>query len=65
MNKATISETPTAPGVDYEAEIDRYLAQVKQIHSAMAQSQNNIEKLRAETRSTLSDINAALDKLAA
>ena len=50
--------------MDYEAEIDRYLAAMQQMRGPLAQSQANIERLRAETRAMLSEINLALDKWA-
>ena len=65
MDKTTIAETGPSQNIDYEAEIDRYLAEMKQMYQPLAESQRNIERLRAETRAMLADIHIALDKLAA
>ncbi len=64
MNKATTANS-TPQNVDYEAEIDRYIAQMKQINGQLSESQSNIEHLRGETRAMLAEINATLDKWAA
>ena len=64
MNKASVAEAPATSGVDYDAEIDRYLAAMEQMRGSLAESQKNIEQLRAETRAMLSEINTTLDKWA-
>ena len=64
MNKATTADASPLQ-VDYESEIDRYITDMQHISQQLNESQTNIERLRAETRSALADINATLDKWAA
>ena len=44
---------------EYEAEIERYIKEMKQLAAAMAKRENSLEKLFAETVHLLSELNVA------
>ena len=50
---------------DYERAVERYLIEIEQLRSDMAESQNRIERLRAETSGMLAETRQVLFKLAA
>lgn len=55
MDNIAIVDTPMTDA-DYEAEIERYLAQIKQLQEKMRHDRKEILALKTETDATLDDI---------
>lgn len=65
MNKTDTVNTILQHDEDYEAAVDRTLLEIEHLRSDMAESQNRIERLRAETSGILAETRQVLSKLAA
>ena len=65
MNKSSVVNTVPQQDKDYEIAVDRYMIEIEHIRSDMAESQNRIERLRAETSGILAETRQVLSKLAA
>ncbi len=64
MNKTSVVNTMPQQDKDYEVAVDRYMIEIEHIRSDMAESQNRIERLRAETSGILVETRQVLSKLA-
>jgi Tfp pilus assembly protein PilN len=49
--------------LEFEAEIDRYLAEMKRLNELMRKDQAEIDRLKAETRAMQADTRAIIDRL--
>lgn len=56
MNKTTALNSPADDASAYEAEVDRYLAQMTRLQQQMRDDRHEIEALQAETNAILADI---------
>jgi hypothetical protein len=65
MNKTSVINAVPQQDKDYEAAVDRYMIEIEHIRSDMAESQQRIERLRAETTGMLTETRQILSKLAA
>ncbi len=65
MNKTSVVHAMPQQDKDYEVAVDRYMIEIEHIRSDMAESQNRIERLRAETSGILAETRQVLSKLAA
>lgn len=65
MNKTSAVNATPQHDKDYELAVDRYLVEIEHLRSDMAESQNRIERLRAETSGMLAETRQVLSKLAA
>jgi len=64
VNKTSVVNTMPQQDKDYEVAVDRYMIEIEHIRSDMAESQNRIERLRAETSGILVETRQVLSKLA-
>jgi hypothetical protein len=64
MDESTLADVPT-PGVDYEAEVDRYIGEMRRIQRQLSDGQRNIDRLSEETRLLLAETHTLLDRMAA
>jgi hypothetical protein len=62
MNEG-IAGQPTPEMVEFEAEIDRYLAEMQRLNELMRQDQAEIDRLKAETRAMQAETRAILERL--
>lgn len=65
MDETNVVDTMPQQDKDYEIAVDRYMTQIAQIRGDMAESQNRIKRLRAETSGILAETRQVLSKLAA
>lgn len=56
MNKTTALNRPADDASDYEAEVDRYLAQMTRLQQQMNDDRQEIQTLQAETNAILANI---------
>jgi hypothetical protein len=63
MDESTFTDVPT-PGIDYEAEVDRYIGEMKRIQQRLSEGQTEIDRLGEETRALLDETHALLDWMA-
>lgn len=64
MNKTNTVNTIPQQDKDYEIAVDRYIVEIEHTRGDMMESQNRIERLRAETSGLLAETRQILSNLA-
>jgi hypothetical protein len=65
MDKTATNAAPMMSNADYEAQAAHYLEETQKLLDRMQERRPRIERMQAETKEMLTQINTTLDRLAA